>query len=160
MIQRFVLAAVLAVVMVVVGISSYVYMGSRQSKVAAPVEKPTTAVIPRKQALVLPGTLYIAQSGALYSLGSGRLHQLTPEAGWTQPSLYPDGSNLVVVKMNGYWSDVYVMNPFGTPVRQLTDNRYRFGMADPSLNHWSFYPRLSPDGGTLFMTYDALKCSG
>jgi hypothetical protein len=154
-ISRLVLAVMLAVVMVVVGVSSYVYLGSRQSKVAAPAQKPT-AVAPRPEALVLPGTLYIAQSGALYSLSSGRFHQLTAEAGWTQPSLTPDGNNLVIVKMASFYSDVYVMNRFGTPTRQLTNNQYRFGMADPSLNHWSFYPRLSADGGTLWMTYDGL----
>ncbi|HKC19083.1 MAG TPA: hypothetical protein VKE27_05565, partial [Candidatus Dormibacteraeota bacterium] len=159
MISRVVLAAALAVVMVVVGVSSYVYLGTRQSKVAAPVQKPT-AVAPRPEALVLPGTLYLAQEGALYSLSSGRFHQLTTEAGWTQPSLTPDGSNLLVVKMGGFWSDVYVLNEFGTPTKQLTNNQYRFGMNDPSLNHWSFYPRLAPDGRTLWMTYDGLKCDG
>ena len=159
MISRFVLAVVLAVVMVFVGVSSYLYLGSRQSKVAAPAQKPTVAA-PRPEALVLPGTLYIAQSGALYSLNSGRFHQLTPEAGWTMPSLTPDGSNLLAVKMSGYYSDVYVLSRFGTPTRQLTANQYRFGMNDPSLNHWSFYPRLSADGATLWMTYDGLKCDG
>ena len=159
MIARFVLAVVLAFVMVVVGVSSYLYLGSRQSKVAAPAQKPT-AVAPRPEALVLPGTLYLAQSGAIYSLSYGRFHQLTPEAGWSQPSLTPDGNNLIVVKMGGFYSDLYVMNRFGTPTRQLTNNQYRYGMADPSLNHWSFYPRVSADGSTLWMTYDGLKCDG
>src|SRR5260370_33753960 len=71
----------------------------------------------------------------------------------------PDGS-LLVVKMSGYYSDVYVLSRFGVPVRQLTDSEYRYGMATPSLNHWSFYPRVSADGGTLWMTYDGLKCDG
>ena len=94
MISRFLLGAGLAVVMLVCGTTTYVYLGTKQSKVAAPAQKPTAAT-PRAQALTLPGTLYLAQSGALYSLSAGRFHQLTPEAGWTQPSLYPDGSNLV-----------------------------------------------------------------
>ena len=157
-ISRFVLAAVLAVVMVFVGVSSYIYLGSRQSRVAAPVQKPSV-VTQRKQRLVLPGTLYMPQSGAIYSLSAGRFHQLTPEAGWTQPSLTPDG-NLLAVKMGAYWSDVFVINPFGSPVRQVTNNLSKYGMNDPSLNHWSFYPRLSADGGTLWMTYDGLKCDG
>jgi hypothetical protein len=101
----------------------------------------------------------VAQSGAIYSLSAGRFHQRTAEAGYAQPSLMPDGS-LLVVKMSGYYSDVYVLSRFGTPLRQLTNNKYRFGMADPSQNHWSFYPRVSPDGGTLWMTYDGLKCEG
>jgi len=158
MISRFILAVALAVVMVFVGISSFIYLGTRTSKVAAPAQKPTAAA-PRAESLVLPGTLYIAQSGAIYSLSAGRFHQRTAEAGYTQPSLMPDG-NLLVVKRSSYFSDVYVLSRFGTPVRQLTTNQYRFGMADPSLNHWSFYPRVSADGGTLWMTYDGLKCDG
>ncbi|HUE68326.1 MAG TPA: hypothetical protein VMP38_09105, partial [Candidatus Acidoferrum sp.] len=132
MIPRFILAVLLAVVMVVVGITSFIYLGTRTSKVAVPAQKPTV-VAPRAQALVLPGTLYIAQSGAIYSLSAGRFHQRSAEAGYSQPSLMPDGS-LLVVKMSGYFSDVYVLSRFGTPLRQLTNNKYRFGMADPSLN--------------------------
>ena len=156
MIRRFLLAAVLAVVMVVSGTATYVYLGGKQSKVAAPPEKPTAAT-PRAQALVLPGTLYIAQSGAIYRLSAGRFHQITPEAGWSQPSAFPDGSNLLAVKSGGYYSDVYILNRFGTPVRQLTANASRVGMKDPSSNHWSFYPRLGPDGQTLWMSYDSPK---
>jgi len=159
-ISRFVLAAALVVVVALGGTFSYVYLGSRQSKVAAPIEKPTV-VTPRPEALVLPGTLFVAQEGALYSLSAGRFHQLTPEAGWAQPSLYPDGSgNLLAVKYGQYWSDVYVLTRYGGAVRQITNNKARTGIADPSLNHWSFYPRLSADGQTLWMTYDGLKCDG
>jgi len=43
MIARFLLAVGLAVVMVVTGVTSYVYIGSRQTKVAAPIQKPPTA---------------------------------------------------------------------------------------------------------------------
>ena len=157
--SRFVLAFTLAVLMVFVGTFTFIYLGSRTSKVAAPAQKPTTST-PRAQALVLPGTLYLAQSGALYSLSTGRFHQLTPEDGWAQPSLTPDGNNLIVVKISSYWSDVYVMNRYGTPQRQVTNNQYRLQMNYPSRNHWSFYPRLSADGQTLWMTYDGLKEDG
>jgi Tol biopolymer transport system component len=159
MISRFVLATVLAFLMLVTGVSSYLFLGTRQSRVAAPPQNPTAAT-PRPLAFTLPGTLYLTQSGALYSLTAGRFHQLTREAGWAQPSLYPDGSALIAVKYGGYWSDVYVLNRYGTPMRQVTYNQARSGIADPSLDHWSFYPRLSPDGGTLWMTYDGLKCDG
>ena len=158
MISRIVLAVALVAVVLVGGTSSYVFLGSRQSKIAAPVEKPTVAA-PRAQALVLPGTIFLSQDGALYSLSAGRFHQLTPEAGWAQPSVYPDGSgNLLAVKYGQYWSDVYVVNRYGTPIRQITNNKGRLGIADPSLDHWSFYPRVS--GSTLWMTYDGLKCDG
>jgi Tol biopolymer transport system component len=159
MIQRFVLALVLAVVMVFVGTSTYIYLGSKKSKVAAPAEKPTAAT-PRPAALVLPGTLFLAQEGALYSLSSGRFHQLTPEAGWMMPSLMPDGNSILAVKRGPYWSDLYQLSRYGTPLLQLTSNKSRSGMIDPSLNHWSFYPRISADGGTIWMTYDGLKCDG
>lgn len=159
MISRFLLAIGLAVLMLITGVSSYLVLNGRQSKVAAPPAKPT-AVTPPHQAFVLPGTLYLIQSGALYSLSSGRFHQLTPEAGWSQPAPTADGNNLIAVKNGGYFSDVYQLNRYGTPTRQLTSNAGRFGMKDPSSNHWSLYPRLSPDGGTLWMTYDGNKCTG
>jgi len=155
MISRFVLAVVLAVVMFVCGTSAYLYLGSKQSKAAVAAQKPTAAT-PRAQALSLPGTLYLAQSGALYSLSAGRFHQLTPEAGWTMPALYPDGSKLVAVKATRSYSDIYVLSRLGTVQRQVTNNaaRPRFDISD---NHWSFYPRLSADGGTLWMAYDQPK---
>ena len=159
MISRFVLAVGLALVMFVGGTTTFMYLGARHAKSLAPPQKPTAAS-PRPKAFTLPGTLYIAQSGALYSLSAGRFHQLTPEAGWSQPSLFPDGSAILAVKQSSYWSDVFVLNRFGTPTRQVTANQWRYGMLDPRQNHWSFYPRLDPDGSTLWMTYDGLKCDG
>jgi hypothetical protein len=159
MIQRAVLASFLTVVMLFCGVSTYLYLGTRQSKIAAPPQKPTVST-PRPQAFVLPGTLYLAQSGAIYSLSAGRFHQITAEAGWSQPAVFPVGPYLLAVKNGGYWSDVYALNFFGTIVNQFTFNQSRTGMVDPSLNHWSFYPRLSYDQSTLWMTYDGLKCDG
>jgi Tol biopolymer transport system component len=158
-ISRYVLAILLTALVLLGGVTSYLYLGTRQSKVAVAPQKPTAAT-PRPQALSLPGTLYLAQSGALYSLSAGRFHQLTSEAGWAQPSLSPDGSAIIAVKYGAYWSDVYVLNRYGTAVRQITTNQARSGIANPSLDHWSFFPRVSPDGSTLWMTYDGLKCDG
>jgi hypothetical protein len=154
---RFFLAALLAVVMVVVGATTYLYLGSKTSKVAAPPEKPTVSA-PRAQSVVLPGTLILSQSGALYSLSAGRFRQLTPENGWMQPSPYTDGENLLVVHQTQLYSDVYVLSRFGKIVRRLTDNSGP--NPDPGSNHWSFYPRISSDGQTVWMTYDGLKCQG
>ena len=156
MISRFVLAVVLIFVMLAIGTSTYLYVGTKQSKVTAPPDKPTSAT-PRPQALTLPGTLFVAQSGALYSLNSGRFHQLTPEAGWTQPSLYPSGQYLLAVKQNRAYSDVYILNLYGTVVRQITANSAPPRNPDTGANHWSFYPRLSGDGSTLWMAYDEPK---
>lgn len=139
--------------------TTYLYLDRHRSKVAAPVQKPTTAS-PKPEAFVLPGTLYLEQGTAIYSLSAGRFHQLTPEVGWSQPAATPDGQSLLVVKNNGFYSDVYVMNRFGTPTRQVTSNVSRYGMNDPGANHWSFYPRLSADGQTLWMAYDGSKGDG
>ena len=155
MISRVVLGAVLVVLMLVVGPATYVYLGSKTSKATAPPAKPTAAT-PRAQAFSLPGTVYMAQDGALYSLSAGRFHQLTAEDGWMQPSLTPDG-NLLAVKATGFYSDVYVLNSFGTPLRRVTNNIAPPRNPDPGAYHWSFYPRLSSDGRTLWMAYDKPK---
>ena len=155
MISRFLLAVCLAVVMLVGGTSSYIYLGSKQSKVAPP-QKPTAST-PRPQAFVLPGTLYLAQSGALYSLSVGRFHQLTTEDGWTQPAVYPDGSGLVAVRQTHSYSDVYVLTRYGFAQRPLTNNAAPPRNPDTGANHWSFYPRISADGSTLWMAYDQPK---
>lgn len=146
----------LTALMAVVGIGSFLYLGAKQSKVAAPAQKPTAAS-PRPAAFTLPGTLYVAQSGAIYSLSAGRFHQLTPEAGWTQPSLFPSGGDILVVQRAALFSNVYALNRFGTIQAQLTTNNAPAGNPDTGANHWSFYPRLSPDASTLFMSYDEPK---
>jgi hypothetical protein len=160
MIPRFLLAAGLAVLMVLSGVTSYVYLGSRQSKVAVPPEKPIAA-IPRAQAFSLPGTIYIAQSGALYGYSAGRFHQLTPEAGWTQPALSPDGNGLIAVKRSALFSDVYRLTRYGAVTAQLTNNTAPARSTwDTGAYAWSFYPRLSSDQRTLWMSYDGPKVAG
>jgi hypothetical protein len=155
-IPRIVLGAFLAAVMVVMGTATYMFIGARQSKVAAAPEKPTLA-LPSPHAFILPGTLYLAQSGALYSLSGGRFHQLTTEDGWTQPELTPDGSYLLAVHKTAFYSDVFELTRFGRPLRQLTNNAAPRRSYDTGDNHWSFYPRLTADGKTLFMSYDSPK---
>jgi len=154
MIPRVVLGVCLAVLMVVTGVSTYLYIGTRQSKLAAAPIKPTAAQ-PTPRGFQLPGTLFVAQNGALYSLSHGRYHQLTPEAGWMQPSLMPDG-NLLVVKRGTFSSDIYILNQFGLPLRQLTSNQAPRRSYDTGDNHWAFYPRTA-DGRTIFLSYDKPK---
>jgi hypothetical protein len=155
MISRFLLALGLAALMVVTGITSFMYVNGRQSRVAVAPLKPTQAA-PRPDAFTLPGTLYLAQSGALYSLSAGRFHQLTPQDGWTQPSLFATGNFMVAVKRSQMYSDIYVLNRFGQQVWQLTSNAVG-AREDPTFFHWSFYPHLSADGSTLYMSYDDPK---
>jgi hypothetical protein len=157
LISRVLLAIGLAGLMVVTGSATYIYLEGRQSKVAAAPQKPTTA-IPSPHAFTLPGTLFLAQSGALYSLSEGRFHQLTAEDGWSQPSLFPDGTSLLAVKRSVLYSDVYILNRFGTVTRQETvDIAPNPTGADPSSYDWAFYPRLSPDEKTLWLAYDKPK---
>jgi hypothetical protein len=154
-IAKFLLGVFLVAVMLVVGVSSYLYLNARQSKVAVAPVKPTAAQ-PTPRAFHLPGTLYLSQSGALYSFSAGRFHQLTIEDGWMQPSLTPDG-NLLVVHRQGFYSDVFELNRFGRPMRQLTNNVAPRRSYDTGDNHWSFYPRITADGKTVFMSYDKPK---
>jgi hypothetical protein len=149
------LAAGLAVLMVVSGIGSYIYLGTRQTHLAAAPKEPTAAV-PSPGAFRLPGTLFLTQSGAIYSLSAGRFHQLTPAAGWTQLALYP-GADLLAVNRSRLYSDVYILSRFGAVLRRLTNNTPTVRNTDTSARHWSFYPRLSYNQRTLFMSYDEPK---
>ena len=155
MISRFLLAGVLALLMMFSGIGSYVYLGTRQSNLTAPAQVPTSAS-PSPGAFNLPGTIFLTQSGAIYSLSAGRFHQLTTVAGWTQLAPY-SGSNIMAVKRSLLFSDVYVVSRLGKVLRRLTNNTAPATNYDPSARHWSFYPRLSYNQRTLFMSYDKPK---
>ncbi|MEA2628896.1 MAG: hypothetical protein QOJ10_1356, partial [Chloroflexota bacterium] len=111
MISRALLALGLAVLMVFAGLGSYMYLGSRQSNLTAAPQEPTTAS-PSPGAFSLPGTLFLTQEGAVFSLSAGRFHQLTPQGGWTQLAPYSSG-NLLAVKRDPLYSDVYVLSRLG-----------------------------------------------
>jgi len=155
MIQRIVLGVVMIVLMVSSGTGTFIYLGSRTSHIAELPQKPTAAT-PRAQAVRLPGTLYIAQAGAIYSLTAGRFRQLTTEAGWMQPSLYPDQSRLLVVRRLRAYSDAYIMSRFGVVQKRLTNNSAPPRSYDTGANHWVFYPRLGRDG-RVYLSYDEPK---
>jgi hypothetical protein len=154
-ISRVLLAVGLAVLMIVSSVGSYMYLGSRQSNLTALPQLPTAAS-PSAGTFNLTGTLFLAQAGAIYSLSAGRFHQLTPAAGWTQLAPYTSG-NLLAVKRTTLFSDVYVMSRLGRVLRRLTNNTGPATNYDPSIRHWSFYPRLSHNLKTLFMSYDKPK---
>jgi Tol biopolymer transport system component len=73
-----------------------------------------------------------------------------------QPALTPDG-NLIAVKRSGFFSDLYELNQFGAPLRQLTNNQAPRRSYDTGDNHWAFYPSVSADGRTVFLSYDKPK---
>jgi hypothetical protein len=153
MIPKFLLAGGLAVLMLISGVASYMYLGSRQSNVAAPPQLPTSSS-PTPGAFNLPGTVFLTQDGAIYSLSAGRFHQLTKEVGWTQLAPYPGGF-LLAVKRSLLFSDVYIVSRLGKPIRSLTHNTATG--PDTGDRHWSFYPRLSYNNKVLFMSYDEPK---
>lgn len=141
--------------MLVTSFGVYTYLGGHQSKIAAPPQKPTHSGS-TGHTFVLPGTLYLAQSGALYRLKLGQFSSITNEGGWMQPSLIPGGGGLLAVKRELNYSDVYAFDLHGNAV-QVTNNIKPPSSFDIGDNHWSFNPRLSPDGKTLFMSYDEPK---
>ena len=155
MIAKVALGAFVAVVMVVVGVGSYLYLGTRQSKIAEPPQVPTAAQ-PSPSAFRLPGTLILEQGGALFSLSAGRFHQLGPARGWMEPSFLPDG-NLVVAKHGTFYSDIWKVSRLGQPLKQLTNNQAPRRSYDIGDNHWAFYPRVSLDGKSIFLSYDSPK---
>jgi hypothetical protein len=156
MISRALVAAGIAVLMVFSSVGTYMYLGSRQSKVAAPAQLPGS-ITPSPTALNLPGTLFVTQQGAIFSYSAGRFHQLTAVgAGWTQLAPYP-GGRLLAVKRTLLYSDVYILDRFGKVLRQLTHNTAAARNYDPSARHWSFYPRLSFNKKSIFMSYDKPK---
>jgi hypothetical protein len=143
--MRWLIGFGLLVAMLAFGIGIYhaagLLSGARPS-----VHRPTEV-----SATPLPGTLYVVQAGAIYRFQHGNFTQITKEDGWMQPSVAPAGGQLVAVRRQMNFSDLYLLTTGGKQVAQLTRN-YTPGAAES--NHWSFYPRISPDGATLFYDYD------
>lgn len=98
----------------------------------------------------LPGTMYVVQQGALYKFQRGNFTQITPEAGWLQPSVDPRGGRMVAVQRKTNFSDLYLISTNGRVMAQLTHNQTDL----VETSHWSFYPRFSADGSQLFYAYD------
>ena len=154
--SRYVPALVLVVVMLFTGVGTYTYLGAHQSVVRRQPKAPTQ-VAPRPPAALLSGTLYLAQAGALYSLSSGKFQQLIAPGGWMQPAILANGSDLIAVKRETYYADVYRLATDGHVVAKLTSNVAPSRFSDIGSNHWSFYPILAPDGKTIYMSYDSSK---
>ncbi|MBO0688441.1 MAG: PD40 domain-containing protein [Candidatus Dormibacteraeota bacterium] len=153
MIGRWLTAAGLLVVMVAFGVGVYFFWGTQRhgQRVGQQAMTPDKT----KPKLSLPGTLIVAQGGTLYRMQSGSFKAIA-SGGWTQPAALPDHQHLVAVKRGYNSSDLFLLDTSGKVLEQLTQN----ASGDVPQNHWSFYPRVTPDGRTLFYDYDEKTCNG
>jgi dipeptidyl aminopeptidase/acylaminoacyl peptidase len=150
MILRRVAAVLFIPLMVAFGSGVYIFLGTLKSKVVkTPAQLPTVT----KPRLVLPGTMFVVQDGRLFRLKDGSFTEIGSTGDWSQPTLTPDHTRLVAVLRSGYSSDLYLLDLDGHIIKRLTKNDSRV----VDYNHWAFYPRVSPDGSTLFYSYDGPK---
>jgi hypothetical protein len=146
-------AVVWAAAMLAVGLTTYSVLGSRKSHSRAPVVTAPHTTVP---AFNLPGAIYLAHHGGLYRMQDGLFTELQKQTTWSQPAIAPDGSRLVAVQRTELnYSDLYLLDPGnGQVTTQLTRNRNTFVV---EYNLWSFYPRFSADGGSIFYSTDRGK---
>ena len=138
-------AAVSLGLMALFGLGVYAALGTLQTKT-------TTAVVPtQEQALVdLPGTIFLAQGGSIYSLHNLTFTKLNAPAGnWVQVAPAPNGDVIGVDKGNGY-SNVYLLSPTGRVLRTLLSD----SSSSYFNNHFAYYPRVSPNGQSLFYSWN------
>ncbi|HET7339753.1 MAG TPA: hypothetical protein VFK22_09405 [Candidatus Dormibacteraeota bacterium] len=142
--KHWLIAVGLVVAMLAFGIGVYHAAGYLRGN------KPTIQRPTQITASPLAGTMYLTQAGAVYRFQHGSFTQLTSENGWTQPAAGPSGQLIVVQRANNF-SDLYLLTTSGSKVAQLTHNS---AAGLPENSHWAFYPRLAPDGKTIFYDYD------
>jgi Tol biopolymer transport system component len=143
-VTRWLIGFGLVAAMVVFGFG--VYLGAEHFRASrTEVHRPTEVSAPS-----LPGTMYVVQGGAIYRLQKGSFKQITDEAGWMQPSAAPN-NQLVAVRRDGNYSDMYLLSDSGTTVSQLTHNASKTAVES---NHWVFYPHFTPDGKAVFYSFD------
>lgn len=142
--MRWLVGAGLLIAMLAFGVGVYHAAGYLRGE-KPQVHRPTEIT-----ASPLPGTIYLTQGGAIYRFQRGSFTQLTSVDGWTQPAAAPDGQ-IIAVRRGVNSSDLYLLATSGRQLAQLTHNSAP-GPAEN--NHWAFYPRVAPDGQTLFYDYD------
>jgi TolB protein len=142
--KRWLIGAGLVVAMLAFGIGIYHTVAAFKGDHNV-IRRPTAIT-----ASPLPGTLYVVQGGAVYRFRHGSFNQVTADDGWMQPAAAPNGQ-LVAVKREPNYSDLYLLSTSGRQMAQLTHNSSGGSVEG---NHWAFYPRVSPDGQTLFYAFD------
>lgn len=142
--KRWFIGAGLVVAMLAFGIGMY-HVAAAFKGDQSVVRRPTAITTS-----TLPGTIYVVQGGAVYRFQHGSFKQITADDGWMQPAAASNGQ-LVVVKREPNYSDLYLVSTSGRQMAQLTHNS---SLGAVESNHWVFYPRVSPDGQTLFYAFD------
>jgi Tol biopolymer transport system component len=141
---------ILALAMAALGVAVYLGLGSQRHSTTIAVQRPDTT----RAAAAITGTMYLTQKGGLYRLEGDRFTELQRAGGgWTQPVVSPDHTSLAIVKRAANWSDIFLVDRGGKPIRQLTQNQG----ADVASDHWAFYPSFNGDGTTLFYNFDSPK---
>ena len=147
------LAAILFVpLMFAFGSGVYLYLGTLKSKAVKEHAQLPTVTKPK---FVLPGTMFVVQDGRLFKMNNGSFTEIGPSGDWSQPAITPDHAHLIAVQRNGFSSDLYMLDMNGNVVKKITSN----GSRNITFNHWAFYPRVSPDGQTLYFDTDNPKFS-
>ena len=141
---------ILVIAMAAFAIVVYIGLGSlRHTDVPAASQPDAT-----RASAVIQGTMYLTQRGGLYQLKGDRFIELLPVGGgWTQPVVSPDQSSMAIVKRAANWSDIFLVDRNGQPIRQLTHDQG----TDVVTDHWAFYPSFSSDGTSIFYNFDSPK---
>jgi Tol biopolymer transport system component len=153
MILRRIAAILFLPVMLGFGSGVYLYLGTLKSKVVQ--ERPVKPTV-TKPKFVLPGTMYVVQDGRMFKLNAGSFTEIGPAGDWSQPTLTPDHTKLIAVLRGVHFSDLYLLDLNGHVLKRITKNDSRY----VELNHWAFYPHVSPDGVNLVYSYDSPKQNG
>lgn len=147
--------AAIGVAWLVAGFGVYLGLGFAAHRNAAASRASRPGQEPATQGPLgrLPGTLYLVQDGTLYRLRRGTFTPLLAAGGtasWSMPAVSPSGQNLVVVRRDSGYSDLYLVDASGKSRTQLTHD----ASSTVELNHWALYPRLGADGSTVWFSYD------
>lgn len=129
------------------------FLASRQSHIAEATTPEQT-----KPMVALPGTLFLAAHGDLYRLSDDKftaLHMPASAGTWLQPAVVPGSQNIIAVARQDAFSDVYLVSSTGQIVLQLSHNATTSSTIQ--LNHWMFWPHVTSDGNTVYVSYDAPK---
>jgi Tol biopolymer transport system component len=127
------------------GFAVYSVLGTLKSNKHSS-QKPT-----QTQALIdLSGTIYVVQDGSIYSLRNLTFTPVrAPAYDWVQAEPGPNG-DILAVAYSAMYSNVYLLSPQGQVLRQLLSE----SSTQYFDNHWAYYPRVTPNGSTLFYVSD------